>query len=147
MQQPSRIFSLFPFLFCIQGWNSPNYSSESQFCFQWCPFCDFILERVFLFLLGVGRGGDNHAFHFWEFLIFLGLLYLSSLLCSSDVSPEGGIWIFFHISPQFLQLSLFHRWSLIREVLFLIIVSLFQSLFTADRSFHIPNNLGDCGLS
>ena len=79
------------------------------------------------------------AFNFQEFIIFLDCFFFTAWLCSSDVYPLELPWGWnsdcFHISPLFLLLSLFHKVSLIRESLFLFIMSLPQSLFRADQSF------------
>ena len=81
---------------------------------------------------------DTCAFNFQEFIIFLDCFVFTAcsvLVMYILLNCPGWNSDFFHISPLFLPLSLFHRASLIRESLLLFIVSLLRSLFRADQSF------------
>lgn len=86
------------------------------------------------------------SFHFWEFLTFLWLPLLSSLLCSIEIPWRSDVFWDLFVFSHFSSISAAQpvlQGSLIGEVLFPVHVSSCRSLFRAHKSLHVPSNLGD----
>ena len=133
-----------------------------QFGFQGVRSVVLYFNELFFSSWVLGELVDDHAFHFQEFWIFLGLLFLNTysiLLIFILLNPPEGVilvWVlfcwlvrwlvgWFHTSPLFLTPSLFHGWG----------GGIYHTIHHRDSncseqislSFHIPRNLGDCWFS